>query len=224
MRLARRLPPFAVFALAPLVSGCFQAVISTHVAEPIRPARSEEIAVLAVMPGVVEPGSEWLRPQAMQSLVRGLAQRFPHVRLIDPETTGARLADQSLAGEYASLLADFERAGVVDPARVDRLLAAVGASHFLHVRAEYSALGDEEVTSNLDGSPLFYSTTHQTVLVVARLWESGNTPSWEAVVRSESRPGPFSRDREPAELIESMVASIVETIPLTGAATASARR
>lgn len=210
----------ALLGLSTILAGCWAATISTSIAEPVRPSQLADAGVLAVMPGVVGAGSEWIRPEAMERLVRGLTQRFPGVRIIDPETTGARLAAQSYAAEYASLLADFDRAGVVDPDRLDELLDVVQATHFLHVRTEYSAQRSEEVTSNLDGSPLFYSTKHQVVLVVARLWESGNAPNWEAVVRSESQPGPFSRHRQPSELVESMVSSIIETIPLAGVATA----
>jgi len=203
------------------LSGCFAASISTHIAEPIRPRQSEDVAVLAVMPGVVQSGSEWMRPQAMESLVRGLAQRFPGIQIVDPETAAARLAAQSMADEYASLLGDFERAGVVDPDRLEQLLDVIDATHFLHIRAEYSVQGQQRVTQNLDGSPLYYSTKHQTVSVVARLWESGASPSWEAVIRSESQRGPFTRHRAPAEMIESLVSSVVERVPLSGAVTAS---
>src|SRR5687767_6574285 len=92
-------PPLASAVLLTCLSlsGCFAARISTHVAEPIRPRQPADVAILAVMPGVVEPGSEWIRPEAMQTLLDGLTRRFPSIRIFDPETTGARLADQSFA-------------------------------------------------------------------------------------------------------------------------------
>lgn len=202
-------------ALLPLISGC-AASISTHVSEPVRPAQPSEVTVLAVMPGTVEPGSEWLRRETVQQLVLALTELHPSIEIIGPEETAQRLSAQSLATDYAALLRDFEGAGVVDPARVDDVLNAVGATHFLHIRAGYAGEGVERATTNLDGSPLFYSTKHQSLYAVASLWESsGSAPSWEVVARSESEGGPFFiRDREPVDLIESIVRSVAKSIPL----------
>ena len=157
----------------------------------------------------------------MEGLVEGLTERFPGVVVLDPATVADRLTARAVAADYASLLADFDRAGVVDPDRVSEILDVIEATHFLHVRAEYAAQGLERASTNLDGSPLFYSTKNQTVSIVARLWEASSSgPTWEAVIRTESERGPFSRHRDPSELVESLVASLVERVPLTGAATA----
>jgi hypothetical protein len=94
-------------------------------------------------------------------------------------------------------------------------LDAPGATHFLHVRVGYTGQGLERTTTNVDGSPLFYSTKHQSFYAVVRLWTSSSrAPSWEAVVRSDSEAGPLSRDRKPADLIDSTVLSVAASIPL----------
>jgi hypothetical protein len=222
--LHRRLAPLAAFGGSLLLSGCFAASITTHVAEPIRPLQSADVAVLAVMPVLSEAGSEWMRPQTMDRLVRGLQRRFPGIQVLDPETSGARLADQSYAREYASILADFEQAGVVDPVRIEDLLNVLEATHFLHVRADFFVSGEQHVDTDLLGDGIEYTTRHQSGSLVARLWDaSSSTPRWEAVVRSESQRGPFTRHRKPEEMVESIVTALVENVPLTGAVTADAQ-
>jgi hypothetical protein len=212
-----------VLALSPLVLGC-AASISTEVSEPVRPPQPAEVAVLAIMPGTVETGSEWIRPETMQRLVTALADQHPAIELISPEETARRLTDRSLAQEYASLLEDFERAGVVDPVRVENVLRAVGATHFLHIQAGYFGEGLQRAAT-LDGSPLFYSTKRQRLSAVARLWGFARSgPIWEAVVSSESEADPFSRERQPTDLVDSLVLSVAERAPLGGPISADATR
>jgi hypothetical protein len=219
MRRGRFLSVLVAFVTLPvLLTGCFTAPISTTVAQPIRPTQPADVTVLAVMPIVVEGGSEWMRPEAMDALVAGLTERFPGIRIIDPTTAGARLADRSLTSDYAALLADFDRAGVVAPERLEQVRAAVGATHVLHVRLKYSARDAQEVYPNADGNQLHYSTKHQVASYVARLWESGTGPHWEASARSESKPGLWSKDRKPTELLQSLVTSLIGAIPLAGQA------
>src|SRR5690606_1958010 len=108
--------PSAALALALVgLTGC-AAPISTRVQEPVHPSRPAEVTVLAVMPATVEPGSEWVRPTTMEHLVVALRERFPGIEIISPDEVARRLASRSRAQEYASLLQDFERAGVVDVA------------------------------------------------------------------------------------------------------------
>jgi hypothetical protein len=213
-----------VVVLSPLALGC-SASISTQVSEPVRPPQPAEVAVLAIMPGTVETGSEWIRPETMHRLVAALADRYPAIEIVSPEESAQRLTDRSLAQGYASLLEDFERAGVVDPARVENVLRGVGATHFLHVQAGYFGEGLQRATPNFGGSPVFYSTKRQRLYAVARLWEFARSgPSWEAVVSSESEAGPFSRDRQPTDLVESLVLSVAERAPLGGPISADATR
>lgn len=212
--------PTAPLALVWLLGGC-AASISTHIHEPVQPARHAEATVLAVMPGTTEAGSEWLRPQTMIRLVMLLDERFPAVQVLEPQEVGRRLTQWSLADEYASMLEDFERAGVVDPGRVTRVAHAVGATHLLQVRAGYAGEELLRESLNLDGSTFLYETEHQTVYAVARLWSpSGSAPEWEAVVRSESEAGPFSRRRDASELVDALVASLVERMPVSEGAPA----
>lgn len=208
---------FAVMAL----TGC-AASISTHVQEPIQPSGPADVEVLAIMPGIVESGSEWVRPQTMESLVLALRERFPEIEILPPDEVARRLAVQSRAQDYAALLHDFERAGVVDAERVEEILGVLEASHFLHIHAGYGGEGLQRVTTFLDGSPLYYSTKRQALYAVATLWgPNDHGPSWEAVARAESQGGPLSRDREPSDLVEPLVMSVVEEIPLAGSGASS---
>jgi hypothetical protein len=161
----------------------------------------------------------------MHRLVAALADQHPAIEIISPEETAQRLTDRSLAQEYASLLEDFERAGVVDPARVENVLRAVGATHFLHVQVGYFGEGLQRATPGFDGSPLFYSTKRQRLSAIARLWGFARSgPSWEAVASSESEAGPFSRDRQPADLVDSLVFCVAERAPLGGPISADTAR
>lgn len=200
--------------LSSLVAGC-TASIRTNVLEPVHPPAPTEVETLAVMPATVDVGSEWLRPETTDRLVADLERRFPEIYVIAPEETASRLAAESLAQEYASILDDFQRAGVVDPERIERVARAVGATHFLHIQAGYAGEGLQKETMNLDGSPLFYSTKHQSLYVVAQLWgPSSHAPAWEAVATSESEAGPLSHDRPLSDLMESLVQSLVDRLPL----------
>lgn len=206
----------AVAGLACLgsLTGCM-ASISTRVEEPIPPSHVEDVTVLAVMPGAIEHGSEWLRPHAMRTLVAALEDRFPGTVIIGPEDAARRLADRVLAREYAALLDDFQDAGVVDPDRIAVIAAAVGASHFLTTRAGYSGEPIQRTGTNLDGSPLVYDTKRQSLTLVARLWEpSGHAPSWEAVVHSNSQAGFLARDRPPLQIVDELVFGLADRLEL----------
>lgn len=202
---------WAVLAFLP---GC-AASISTHLSEPVRPDQPTEVSVLAVMPAAVEPGSEWIRPQTVERLVSALQESYPDVEIVGPAEAARRLEAESIAADWASLLGDFERAGIVDRERLRHVITRLEVSHILHIRAGYSGEGLQRATTNVDGSPLFYSTKHQTLYAVARLWgSSSGMPSWEAVAQSESEAGPLSRHRQPTDLIDSLVLSMVDRIPL----------
>jgi hypothetical protein len=210
-----RLPVRAIpLVLSAVLPGC-TASIRTNVLEPVHPPTPADVETLAVMPATVDLGSEWLRSETMDRFVAGLEQRFPEIYVIGPDETASRLAARSLAREYASILDDFHRAGVVDPERIERVVRAVGATHFLHVQAGYAGEGLQKETMNLDGSPLFYSTKHQSLYMVAQLWgPSSHAPTWEGVATSESEAGPLSHDRAPSDLLESLVHSLIDRIPL----------
>ena len=193
-------------------AGCM-AGIATTVAEPIPLTRASDVAVLAIMPGIVDPGSEWLRPHAMDRLVVELEEQLPGTRIVPPDESGRRLAERGLAQEYASILHDFEEAGVVDPDRVDAIASAVGATHFLTTRTGYQDERLERTTTNLDGTPLVYRTKRQELYLVARLWEPVQyAPSWEAVVESRSQAGFWSSDREPIEVVDALIDRLAEQL------------
>lgn len=196
-----------------LLSAC-AASISTQVLESVRPPERAEAVVVAVMPGTAEAGSEWLRSETASKVTRALEVRFTDTEVLAPDEVASRLAARGLAREYASLVADFGHAGVVDPARVEQIIRAVGATHLIQLRAGYSAV-EELKAVNLDGGPLLYSAKRQAIFAVARLWSIGASgPSWEAVVRADSKGGPFSRDRTSDDLLVAMALSLVERIPL----------
>lgn len=185
--------------------GCM-ASIATRVDEPIPPVYLTDISVLAIMPGTVDDGSEWIRPYAMESLVTTLEDRLPGTVVIGPEESAARLAELSLAAEYAALLDDFDAAGVVDPDRVGVITDAIGATHLMTTRAGFEGKPLQRTTTNLDGSPIVYNTKRQTLYLVARLWEATHhAPSWEAVAHSRSQAGLFGRDRPPVDIVEALV-------------------
>ena len=85
----------------------------------------------------------------------------------------------------------------------------------LWLRSGYAAEGQLDTATNLDGSSLFYSAKDQRLLTSARLWNRANAaPTWETVVRSESKAGLFSHDRKPLELLDAVVYELVQRIPV----------
>ena len=219
-------PTLSTMTLASVLAtaGC-AASIQTRVTEPVPLESSSSVAVLAVMPGTVAPGSEWLRTHAMQRLVEAVSERYPGVVLVGPDEAVQRLTNQSLAREYASILSDYDMAGVVDPGRIEALVHALGVTHLLQLRVGFDSEGLQRATTLLSDDPLFYDTKHQSLLAIARLWgPSGTGPSWEAVVTSQSQAGPLSRDRDPIDLVDSLILAVANRLPIARSLTATANQ
>lgn len=198
-----------IFAAALATVGC-SASINTHVVEPVPPSPTALVAVLGVMPATAEPGSEGLTAAFVTHLEEALQAAAPEIEMLGPDAAAERLAAQGLAGEYARLLADFDRAGMVDRAETRRIAEALGVSHFLHVRVAYSGQNALRPYVNLDGTPLLNEEKRQVVQAVARLWADGAaTPSWEAVATADSQAGLFRTDRSPDDLANEVVRSLV---------------
>ena len=197
-----------------IVQGC-AAGISTHVLGPNPKVRTSAPVVLAVMPGTADLGSEWIRSEVASRVSDALAQAFRGVVIVSPEEAAARLTAHGMVEEYAAALDQFEGAGLVDPSSIERIALALEATDFLWLRTGYDAAGELSAATNLNGSPLFYSTKNQRLLTSATLWNRADgAPTWETVVRSESRAGPFSRSRQPFELLDALVHELVQRIPI----------
>ncbi len=207
----------AVLLLAlPLLAGC-AAGIRTSVSEPVQPSGSIPVGALAVMPITMEMGSEGFRPEVTEGLLASLRTTFPGVALVGPGEVGARLAAGPSATDYAGLLSDFERTGVIESARLGRLTDALGVTHFLQIRAGYAS--EDFLEPGILDNHATYEGTRQQLVAVARLWGPGGAgPVWEAVARTRSQSGQFWRGRDPSELVGDLVASLVKRMPLGGGA------
>lgn len=195
--------------------GC-TAGISTGVEEAAVPAAPRAVARLAVMPVTTEAGSEGVRPEMAPALAEALAGRFPALVVVPPEESRRLLSRSPAATDYADMVEDYERTGAVSLRRLRPVLRALGVDHFLQVRAMYlkedfldTYLFDDDVTME----------ERQVLAVVVRLWSAGEPgPVWEAVVRTRSETDDFvvrSRSRE--ELVEALVRSLVERVPIARA-------
>lgn len=200
-------------ALALVLSGC-AAGIHSHVAQPVAPSHHLSVPVLAVMPVTAEIGSEGLRPDFTEALMDGLAKWYPGVTLIHPRETARRLAESEAATEYALVLSDFARTGVVESSRLGRVADAVGADHFLQVRAAY--FREEFLDRELFGHELDQEE-RQVVTALARIWtDSGPGPLWEASVETRSETDDFTTRRKFNDLVLELVAAIMYEMPLAG--------
>jgi hypothetical protein len=128
----------AIFAsVAMLSAGCRTPfhLSADHVTSGPR-SPSLDIAVLACEPvatlGVVAPGGiQGLSPAVSHALTTALSQASPPIRAVPTSLALNRLTDQGLAGEYAELLASYNRSGIPDRARLQRIGAALGSPYVL---------------------------------------------------------------------------------------------
>ncbi len=208
----RRVVGLPLLMVMSLLAGC-AAGIHTTVEEARVPRQPPEVMRLAVMPLVTEHGSEGVAPNLSPALHGALDERFPGLIVMGPEETAERLAASPAAATYAALLADYERTGVVESARLARISDALDVDHFLQVHAAY--VRERFLDTELFGQDVA-SERRQVLLVVARLWGSaGPGPVWEAVVRTSSETDDFQhRERGFDELVGDLVTALAEWIPL----------
>ena len=198
------------------LSGC-SAYMNTGIEEAVAPVEAIPVSEMAIMPVTTETGSEGLRPGLALALEEVLAERFPSVALVGPREAGLRLDRLSVAREYAALLSDFDRTGVVDSERLAPVVQALGTDHFLEVRASYAS--EEFLDPLLFSYDEFDDETRQTLVLVARLWtRKGPVPVWEAVVRTTSETDDFREEEHTVdELIQQTVESLADRMPVAPA-------
>ena len=208
----------AIWAL----TGC-AAGMRIGVEEAVAPVDPIAVTEMAIMPVTTETGSEGLRPGLALAIQEVLAERFPSITLVGPEEAGHRLDRASAASDYADLLFDFDRTGVVDTDRLAPVIRAVGADHFLEIRGSYEA--EEFLDPLLFSFDEFDDETRQTLVLVARLWtDRGPGPVWEAVVRTISETDDFrEEERTVDELIQEVAISLVDRIPVADPRIAGSR-
>lgn len=208
----RRRSLLAIAFLSPLITAC-AAGMATQVEEAVTPARPLPVRDLAVMPVTTEAGSEAIRPGLALDLCRSLQDRFPDLLIVEPDEARERLARSSAATEYADLLEDYERTGVVQGDRLARVADALGVDHFLQVRAAY--LRESFLDTYLFDDELV-TEDRQVLAVVARLWSGGGSmPEWEAVIRTRSETDDFDiRSRRIDELVGEVTRALADRAPL----------
>jgi len=161
--------------------------IVTDVREAELPPAPRAVTRLAIMPLTTEPGSEYLRPDLGPAVTRVLDRRFPNIVIFSPGESRDRLASAG-ATEYAALLEDYDRTGVVERKRIADLTDALGVDHFLQLRATY--LEEEFLDTELFDDEELTTEDREVLAVVVRLWAAdGGAPVWEAVVRTRSETG-----------------------------------
>jgi len=106
-----------------------------HVTSAV-PSSSPDIAVLACEPvttfGLVAPaGLQGLSPTVSHALTTALSGASPPVRAMPMPDLVNRLTDQELAGEYATILSDVARTGILERQRLRRIGAALGSRYVL---------------------------------------------------------------------------------------------
>jgi len=191
--------------------------IRTGVQEPVAPIEPLPIAGIAIMPVTTEAGSEGLRTVIANTLHQVFEERFPSLIILGPEEAGRKLAQSPAAEDYADLLTDFERTGVVGSDRLSRVTQALGFEYFLQVRGAYEK--EDFLDPLLFSFDEFAKETRQVLVIVARIWtDRGPGPVWEAVVRTTSETDDFTGgSREVDDLLRELVEVLAERLPVTPA-------
>lgn len=211
--IGRRANQVVGLVLLVLSSAC-AAGIRTGIDEPIAPISPLPITEMAIMPVSTELGSEGIRTDMALTLQEVLRERFPWIAFLGPEDAAVRLASSHAARDYADLLADFDRTGVVDSERLVMVTRALGTDYFLQVRASYRS--EDFLDPLLFSFDEFDTENRQVMVLVARVWdEQGPGPLWEAVVRTTSETDDFQEEvRGIDELILRTVENLADQIPL----------
>lgn len=82
--------------------------------------------------GVVAPaGLQGLGPSVSQALARALAEVSPPIRAASAVDALSTLNERGLASEYADLVAEFGRSGILERERLRRIAAALGSRYLL---------------------------------------------------------------------------------------------
>lgn len=201
-------------------TGCM-AGISTQVGEPIRPVGDAPLQVetLALLPPTTERGSEDAGPPVMAAAEGFLAATHPDIPLVSFEEARERMGRSGVGADLAQLLRDYDDSGVADPARVQRVLEALGVGHALQIRV---GLTEADVLREGLFSEGTSDERRREVVVVARLWGEGRAaPLWEATARAETETGSFAAEiPEREEMLERVVGQLLERLPVARGASA----
>ena len=120
-----------------LTTGCIAPLYTwdTHTSSAPSPV-GFDAAELAREPvatlGVVAPAAlQGLGPAVSQALARALADASPPIRGATAIETLSTLNERGLASEYAGLMAEFGRSGILERERLGRIAAVLGSRYVL---------------------------------------------------------------------------------------------
>jgi hypothetical protein len=135
--MTRRAGVTALALSAILLAGCAAPVSTwdTHTSVTPRPP-AIDVAEVTRQPiatlGLVTPsGLQGFAPTLTQALVRALADSSPPVRAATPIDVLSALNGAGLTGQYAELIAEFNRSGMLERERLRRIAQALGARYVL---------------------------------------------------------------------------------------------
>jgi len=208
-----RVAPHFILGLLCSLSACAPG-IRTGVQEPVAPIEPLLMTGFAIMPVTTEAGSEGFRTGIAHTLHLVLEERFPSLTIQGPEEAGRMLALSPAAEDYADLLTDFERTGVVGSDRLSRVTQALGSDYFLQVRGSYTR--EDFLDPLLFSFDEFAKETRQVFVLVARMWtDRGPGPVWEAIVRTTSETDDFTgNSREVDDLLLKLVDGLADRMPV----------
>ena len=136
---------------------------SIDVAEVAR----EPVATLGI---VTPPGLQGLSPSLSLALTVALSQASPPIRGIPTYETLNRLSEKGRATDYAEMISEFDRSGILDRDRLQRIGSALGSKYVLQPGlAEFSQTLTDRI--NIFGLKLLY-TRVTSLRLWLRLWDT----------------------------------------------------
>jgi hypothetical protein len=127
--------PLAVSAM--LLAGCAGPISTwdTHTSAAPKPLTVNVAEVtrqpLATRGRVAPGGRQGVAPSLTQALVRALAEASPPIRAAAPLDVLSALNELGLTAQYAELIAEFNRSGMLERERLRRVAQALGAHYVL---------------------------------------------------------------------------------------------
>jgi hypothetical protein len=118
------------------LAGCTPVYLSdTHTTSTPRP-KSFDVTALAREPvaafGLLTPaGLQGFNPSLSHALIAAMSEASPPLREIPTRETLNLLNEQGLAGEYADLISEFTRSGILERERLQRIGSTVGFRYVL---------------------------------------------------------------------------------------------
>ena len=196
-----------------LLAGACTAPISTQVSITDPAPESLRVESIALLPLTVDPGLESFGREAGEGMYAALREEHPSLAIVPPAQTLERLENARAANTYASLIAEYEETGQLNPEMVRELGAAVGARYLLNMRltyAEEAGYGPGDFVGEVE-------YRGQGLRLIAQLWDGERgVLEWRTIGDVTAVSSDLMRQRSVDDLLDAILPEVAAAVPVEG--------